>query len=167
MNTQVRQPRTHRRLPNPRLVKIHRNYSAEEIAALLGVHKNTVREWLRRGLPALKDRRPMLILGRDLSEFLTARRKENKRPCQSGEIYCVRCRRPQKPAGSKVQYIPLTVASGNLIGICPECNTKMYRRISATRLNQELEIQAFCLPLAREHIVERRQPSVSSDFKQE
>lgn len=29
------------RHPNPRLVKVHRNYSVEEIARLFGIHKNT------------------------------------------------------------------------------------------------------------------------------
>jgi len=31
------------RHPNPRLVKVHRNYLVEEIARLFRVHKNTVR----------------------------------------------------------------------------------------------------------------------------
>jgi hypothetical protein len=33
-----------------------------EVASLFGVHKNTVREWVKRGLPTNDDRRPMLIL---------------------------------------------------------------------------------------------------------
>jgi hypothetical protein len=39
-----------KRHPNYRLVKIHRNYSVEEIARLCGKHKNTVRAWLKDGL---------------------------------------------------------------------------------------------------------------------
>jgi len=36
-------------------VKIHRNYSVEETAKLLHVHKNTVRDWIaHRGLPVIK-----------------------------------------------------------------------------------------------------------------
>ena len=53
------------RHPNPRLVKIHRNYSVEDIARLFDVHKNTVRSWLKQGLAAIDDRRPTLILGRE------------------------------------------------------------------------------------------------------
>src|SRR5216683_7791116 len=84
------------RHPNPRLVKIHRNYTVEEIALRFGVHKNTVREWVKRGLPTVADKkRPMLILGADLAAFLQARRAKNKRTCQAGEIYCVRCRSPK------------------------------------------------------------------------
>ena len=40
-----------KRHPNYRLVKIHRSYTVEEAAGSLGVHKNTVREWVKVGLP--------------------------------------------------------------------------------------------------------------------
>lgn len=160
-------PKAHRRLPSPRRVKIHRNYSVEEVAGLLGVHKNTVREWLRGGLPALADQRPLLILGHELVAFLNRRRQANKRPCQTGEFYCVRCRVPQKPAGGMAEYRPLTATGGNLVGICPQCETLIFRRVSLARLHLvkgELDIP---LTQAREHISEKDQPSVNCDLKQE
>ena len=40
-----------KRHPNHRQVKIHHNYTVEEIASLFGIHKNTVREWIKAGLP--------------------------------------------------------------------------------------------------------------------
>jgi hypothetical protein len=49
---------------------------------MFGVHRNTVREWVKRGLPTIDQKRPMLILGRDLIEFLQQRRLRNKRTCQ-------------------------------------------------------------------------------------
>jgi excisionase family DNA binding protein len=157
----------HRRLPNPHRVKIHRSYSVEEVARLLDVHKNTVREWLRRGLPAIDERRPLLILGRDLASFLVQRRQANKRPCQPGEIYCVRCRQPRRPAGATADYLPLSADSGNLVGICPACQTMVYRRVSYSRLEQVQGDLAVRLAGALEHIDESSKPSVNSDFKQE
>jgi Helix-turn-helix domain len=77
-----------RRHPNPRRVKIHRNYSVEEVARLFGIHKNTVRGWLKRGLPAIDDRRPTLILGQELSRFLRERRQKEKQRCGPGRIFC-------------------------------------------------------------------------------
>lgn len=157
----------HRRLPNPRRVKIHRNYSVEEAAATVGVHKNSIREWIRCGLPAMKDQRPHLILGHDLKEFLARRRQANKRPCQPGEIYCVRCRLPRQPAGGIADYQPLTASLGNLIGICPVCEAMIHRRVSTARLNYakgELDVR---VPQAQEHIDESAQASVDCDFKRE
>ncbi len=58
-----------KRHPNHRRVKIHRSYTVEEIASLFGVHKNTVREWVKAGLPTCDDKRPMLILGHVVHSF--------------------------------------------------------------------------------------------------
>jgi hypothetical protein len=66
-----------KRHPNYRLVKIHRSYAVEEIAKLFGIHKNTVRCWVKHGLATIDDKRPMLILGHVLVAFLQARRVKN------------------------------------------------------------------------------------------
>ena len=50
--------------PNHRLLKIHRSYTVEEVASVLDVHRNSVRNWLRSGLDAIDQRRPTLILGK-------------------------------------------------------------------------------------------------------
>src|SRR5271166_6256497 len=97
-----------KRHPNHRLVKIHRSYTVEETAKLFGAHKNTVRAWVKAGLPTCDEKRPMLILGHDLSAFLQARRALHKQTCRPGEIYCVRCRAPKLPAGGMADYQPVT-----------------------------------------------------------
>lgn len=153
-----------KRHPNPRLAKIHRNYTVEETAALFGVHRNTVREWVKRGLPTIDDRRPMLILGRDLVAFLRARRAKNKRTCQPGEIYCVRCRSPKAPAGDMADYEPVTATLGNLIAICSECEAMMYRRVSLVKLEQVRGKLDITMPQALPHIDESARPSVNSDL---
>ena len=143
-----------KRHPNPRLAKIHRNYSVEEIAALFGVHRNTVREWVKRGLPTNDNRRPMLILGRDLVDFLRARRAKNKRTCPPGELYCFRCRAPKAAAGDMADYQPLTETQGNLIAICADCETIMYRRVSLAKLEQVRGNLDITMPQALRHINE-------------
>jgi hypothetical protein len=125
-----------KRNPNHRLVKIHRSYTVEETAKLFGIHKNTVRHWVNEGLTTIDNKRPMLILGHDLSAFLQARRAKNKRPCKSGELYCVRCRTPKSPAGDMAEYSPITEKFGNLIGICPDCDAIMNRRVSLARIGE-------------------------------
>ena len=153
-----------KRHPNPRLAKIHRNYTVEEVAGLFDVHRNTVREWVKRGLPTNDDRRPMLILGRDLVDFFHARRANNKRTCQPGEIYCVRCRAPKAPAGDMADYQPVTATLGNLIGICPDCEAMMYRRVNLAKLEQVRGKLDITMPQALPHIDEIAQPSVNSDL---
>lgn len=154
-----------KRHPNHRLAKIHRNYTVEEIASLFGIHRNTVREWVKRGLPTSDDKRPMLILGRDLSAFLQARRAKNKRPCQPGEIYCVRCRAPKPPAGDMADYQAMTETLGNLIGICPSCESMMFRRVNLSKLGLVRGKLDITMPQALSHIDESTQPSVNSDLR--
>jgi excisionase family DNA binding protein len=111
---------------NVRRVKIHRSYSISEAAKLLGVHKLTVGRWIARGLPLIESKRPYLIHGSDLRNFLTAQ-QPRKQPCRAGEIYCVRCRAPKRPACDMVDYIPQTPTSGLLRGICPTCELLIHR----------------------------------------
>jgi len=153
------------RHPNYRLVKTHRNYTVEEIATLFSAHKNTVRNWIKQGLPTSDDLRPMLILGRELATFLETRRNKNKRTCQPGELYCFRCRAPKKPAADMADYMPLTDFVGNLIALCTDCDSIMNRRISVSKLALFQREMDITFPRALRHISERNQRSVNSDFK--
>ena len=156
-----------KRHPNHRLAKIHRSYTVEEVSVLLGVHKNTVREWIKRGLQTNDRNRPLLILGPDLIAFLKARRSKNKRACQPGEIYCVRCRAPQRPAGDMADYLPDTATLGNLVGICPCCESMIFRRVNPAKLDQVRGKLDISMPQALSHISESARPSVNSDLNKE
>ena len=113
-----------------RRVKIHRNYTSSEVAQLLGVHKNTVLFWLKSGLPHIREPRPVLILGYDLKHFLSDRRQQRRKPCAIGHLFCLKCRAPRRPAAMMLDYVPITLTSGNLKGICEVCETFIYRRVA-------------------------------------
>ena len=155
------------RHPNHRLAKKHLTYSVEEVANLFGNHRNTVREWIRKGLRVIDQRRPQLIHGGDLIAFLVARRKANKCPLKPGQLRCFKCREPRTPKESVVVYQAQTPALGNLIGLCPVCETRMFRRVSFAKMAQSAGQLKVTLPQALEHIDESDQPSVNSDFKQD
>ncbi len=155
-----------KRRPNYRLVKIHRSYKVEEVARLFGTHKNTVRAWVKAGLPTCDGKRPTLILGRDLAAYLQARRAKNKCPCQPGEIYCVRCRAPKSPALNMAEFQPTTATLGNLIGICPDCEGMIYRRASRVKLPQIQAILDITFTEAERRVSESNLPIVNSDFSQ-
>jgi hypothetical protein len=152
------------RSPNHRLVKIHRNYTVEEAADLLGTHRNTVRRWIGAGLPVIDNRRPSLIHGLALRCYLTEKRAKSRRTCPPGTIYCVKCRSPQPPAGDMAEYIPLSISSGNLRGICPQCNILIHRRVNRGKIDLIRGQLDITFPVAESHIRDCADPSVNSDF---
>lgn len=119
-----------RRPLDPRRVKTLRSYTVNEIADLFGIHPHTVRLWLKAGLAAIDGHRPMLILGRELHRFVTAKRAVRKRSCPPGTIYCMKCREPRRPALNMAELRPLSATTGDLQGICPACDCMMHRRVS-------------------------------------
>jgi hypothetical protein len=135
----------------------------EEITRLFGLHKNTVRQWLKQGLATIDERRPKLVLGSSLLRFLYGRRQKGKQPCGPGRIYCIACRAPKAPAGKMAECISTGPRSGNLRGICPDCDRLIYRRVNLTKIDAmrgELEI-TFTQPSWR--IRESSVPSVNCD----
>ena len=149
---------------NPRLVKIHRNYTVEEIATVLGIHRNTVHRWIKDGLSVIDSKRPKLVHGRELAAFLQARKAKNKRPCKPGQIYCVRCRTPQDPADAMAECQVQAGNLGNLVGICPMCDGLIYRRVNVTKLAQVQGNLEITLAHGSRHISEREMPSVNGEL---
>ena len=123
-----------KRRSNRHRIKSLRNYTIAETSLLLGVHRRTVREWIRRGLPVLDQQRPLLIHGSDLKRFLADRKQRRKQRCQPGELFCVKCRTATLPAGGLADYISISPTRGSLSGICPTCSTIITQWTSPARL---------------------------------
>jgi len=127
-----------RRKANPNRVKLHRNYTARELADRLGVHKNTVRHWQGKGLTPIDDQRPQLFKGAAVRAFLAGQYAKRKRPCPVGTLYCFKCREPRPPVPTCVEYVQLRPGSGNLGGICIDCGTVMHRRVRQVAIHSVL-----------------------------
>jgi hypothetical protein len=139
---------------NARRIKIHRPYTIEAIATVTGVHIHTVRSWIRKGLPTIDKRRPTLVQGRALRAFFEAARTASKKPLRTGEMYCLKCRSPKRPAGMMADYVPVSDVSGNLRGICPTCDKFIYRRVSLAKLDAVCGDLDIAFPQAMERITE-------------
>lgn len=156
--------RTHR--PDWRRVKTHRSYTVEEAAYVLHVAKGTVRLWVKNGLPALKEQKPMLIIGSDLIAFGKSRRAL-KQKCEPHQCYCVKCRAPREPFEQLAEYVPVTATSGLLRGLCPICETMMHKRVSLAQLatlNGTLDIST---PQGETHLIDSAYPSQNDHLNME
>ena len=145
-------------------LKIHRNYTVEEMASLLGVHRNSIRRWLKSGLNSIDQKRPILVKGDVLLAFLKAGRAGRKAPCKPGEIYCLRCNAPRKPLDAKVEYQSFTFDRGNLLGICTDCGARLNRRVSLAILGGAMGDLQVTFPQAQEHIDESHCPTLNGYF---
>ena len=133
----------HKRTYNTNLIKKTISYSIFDIAKLFGVHRATVRNWFKAGLKRIDDKRPFLVDGADLEVFLKDRQKKRRRKCQPDELFCCRCRRPQKAKDNKVLLEEVNHKIGRLRGLCSQCGSRTYRAISLKKLNNLTDIFTF------------------------
>jgi len=63
-------------------------------------------------------------------------------------------------------YTPVTEKFGNLVAICPVCNSLMNRRVSMARIGEFNEKVDINFPEAFRRLSERTKPSVNSDLIQ-
>jgi excisionase family DNA binding protein len=148
---------------NPCVVKMHRSYTAGELAERLGVHKNTVRNWQREGLTAIDQGRPRLFQGESVRNFLSRRNASRKRPCPPGTLYCLRCRAPRVPALGMAEYSETRPGAGNLKALCGTCEAPMHRRTRQASLATVLPEIAVQVSLPPERLSGRTSPSLNCD----
>ncbi len=121
---------------NHRILRSARSYTIIEVADVLGVTTGTVRGWVRSGLPAMVARRPYLILGSELRDFLDSRRRKSKVELQADELYCFRCKAAIKPLGLMVDAHEQSVNTLRLQGLCEVCGGVCNRAISRAQISQ-------------------------------
>src|SRR5262245_7159734 len=110
-----------------RRIKMHWTYTVEEAARTVGTSRGTIRRWLKTGLVAIDTRKPTLIKGWDLRDYLQAKARP-KQVCPPGHCFCVKCKAPKEPDGKFAEYRVLTATTGNLRATCPTCGKLMHRR---------------------------------------
>lgn len=152
-----------KRRPDTRRIKTKRSYTVDEAARICRVSKPTVRRWIENGLPAIKDKKPHLILGQDLHAFLKARAARKSR-CNDDEIYCVKCRAPRYLAGAMVDFIPMSETGGNLRGQCEVCGTEIYRRCSYRQLGGFGPHWDITIMQAPSHLIERARACLNDNL---
>ncbi len=150
---------------NPNQVKIHRNYSVEDISNLLGVHKNTVHDWFKKGLKTIDYNKPALVLGGVLKQFLKDRRVVNKRTCKDNEIYCMKCRLPRNPAENMIDYKLINQNTGCMRGLCPVCHSVMNKFVSEKKIRLIMDKLDVRLPQDQKRLFDTSYPLVNSYFK--
>jgi hypothetical protein len=165
MNLSTKKHFCRRRYP-VNLIKLSCSYDPAEIAKLLGIHRNTVRHWLKEGLVPIDDRRPILISGAPLRAFISRRQEARKQKCAPGEFFCFRCRAPRKPWGGMVDFSRLNDKIAKAVAFCSVCETQMHRTIRRADLSKFVaQLNPQRLPSAR--LTDRPDASVNCDVEKD
>ena len=163
---QLRRKRSARN-PNRRSIKIHRNYTVEEAARATGCAKGTIRRWIKSdALPAITDRKPNLILGGDLFDYLKARATSGPK-LRLNECYCLKCRAPREPALGMADYVPLTPTTGNLRALCSTCTTVMHKAVPLAALAELAGILDVTAQQASQRLTDTAKPSLNDHLARE
>lgn len=153
--------------PNFRAAKIHRTYTVKEAAGLLGVHRNTIRRWMKgAGLKHLDDQKPTLISGVELVRF-GASRKTIKYPCGLTEAFCFRCREPRKAALAAGEITSVSGTGCNVRLLCETCATVMHKVVPWRKMHLLASEYVVSTSLDIRSLVERNAPSANVHFEQE
>lgn len=128
-----------KRKPDLRRIRPTKTYTLPEIAEGLDRNIATVRRWLGAGLPALDERKPTLVAGDALRDWLKKEWSRRKRKCEPCELYCFKCRSPRLPKRGTVLIQDRNEKTVAISALCSECGSKMNQ---AGSLSRKVEIEA-------------------------
>ena len=153
--------------PKWHVLKIHRNYTVDEAARALGVCKASVRRWIKlKGLPVIDDRRPLLLLGRDLIAFGKAQRKP-KHKLGLDQTYCLSCRAPKNAAFGLMEIVDANPKTGNVRMQCQTCMSMMHKRFAWRQLPHISPFTRLTASQAYQHLIESYAPCLNVHFKKD
>ena len=116
---------------NTRRIKSKISYPVATLAELVGVHPNTVNNWVKyEGLQRVHGIYPHLIHGEEVIEFLNARQKKNKSTLSPDEFRCCTCQASRKAWEGMATIQTIDTKRALLRAICESCNGKIGKFIS-------------------------------------
>lgn len=153
--------------PKWHAVKIHRSYTIDEAARVLGVCKATVSRWIKvKGLRVLDDRRPSLLLGRELIRFGKTQRKP-KQKCGLDQAYCLSCRTPKNAAFGQMEIVQANSKTANVRMQCQTCMSLMHKRFAWRDLSRISPLASVSSSQAHRHLIETNAPCLNVHFKKD
>lgn len=118
---------------NPMAVKASLTYEVGEAAAALGKSEATIRNWIKDGLPVMASKKPCLISGQVLRDYIRAKSKGAKTTLGPDQLYCLSCQEGCKPLSMAVEITPNNDKTDRLKGVCETCGGFASRIISKSK----------------------------------
>lgn len=121
---------------NPMAVKAALTYEINEAAIVLGKSPATIRNWIKDGLPVMSSKKPYLLSGADIRDYLRAKNKAAKTPLKPNELYCLSCRAARVPHKLEVCISEISPKTWLLKGVCGHCGATSTRMVSSAKVHE-------------------------------
>ena len=143
-----------------RRIKRRWTYDVAEAAKATGATPCTIRHWHKKqGLEAVPGLWPLIFRGVDIIAFFDRRKGARKQKCGPGRIYCLRCKAPKVPALGMVDYRADTPKLAVLTGLCPDCQSLIFRRTSPANLKAAKGNLDVAMPCAESSLTGIAEPN--------
>lgn len=110
---------------NPKGIFKHRSYTIEELSVLLSKNEKTLLRWIENGLKIVPEsKKPILIMGFDLKEFLRKKNSKKKVKMNPNQFYCLSCKKAVYAKRGSIEKL-----SNRKIALCSVCKGRIGRII--------------------------------------
>ncbi len=130
---------------NYTLIESNRSYSTEKIQTLLKIHPQTIREWINHNKLDCVSKKPILIHGTVLKEFIKNRNEKHKKILNFNEMKCLKCKSISIPKDKYVSIYYNKNGSIRAVGICSNCNNE-FSKLYKKNVIEELKNSFFVKP---------------------
>lgn len=101
-------------------------YSVKRLAETLERREETVRRWIKDGMPTIGFECPYMIDGQEAKHWLNQKWRQRKKPCALDQLYCLPCHSRKHPAQDSVAIIETPDGGLRLEAKCPACGASIY-----------------------------------------
>ncbi|KTC64604.1 Uncharacterised protein (plasmid) [Legionella adelaidensis] len=140
---------------NSHLVKQYRSYTVEQICDLFKekkLHPQTVRDWVKSDDLETITRKPILIYGATLKDFLEKRNASHKKQLEFNQFKCLKCQEIIIPQNNTISMYKNKNGSIKAAATCPACNNKIARfykqneqvKLEGTFVINEAQLVTIC-----------------------
>ena len=129
---------------NYKLIESNRSYSTEKIKKLIGIHEQTIREWVNQNNLECVSKKPILIYGAVLKEFIKNRNESHKKTLNFNEFKCLKCKAISIPKDNQISIYHNKNSSIRATGVCQNCDnefSKVFKKNSIEQLKNSFFIK--------------------------
>lgn len=137
---------------NHNLIHSKRPYTVEQICNLYKdkrLNPQTVRGWFKDHNLELISKRPIVIYGAILKDFLGNRNKGHKKQLNFDEIKCFSCKQVSKPQNNEMTLLRNKNGSFKALVFCDKCggkNNRFYKKNDYEKLTKTFTVKQPSLP---------------------